>query len=85
MYVLLCGHVNFQQILKMGSSNSIIDEKMSRITNEQISQLNNGTISPISFTIFLYNFYFVLRYPKFYTDLSIKKYNLIFESVGVLT
>lgn len=69
----------------MGCNESVSNDSIVGITDEQIEQIKSSTISPVSYQIFLNNFYFVSRYDKFYTDLPLDKQLLVLENVGTLT
>lgn len=68
----------------MGCNESISNDTFEYVINEQIQQIKSDTISPLSYQIFLNNFYFVSRYNKFYTELPLDKQLLIIEQVGAL-
>ena len=55
----------------MGCNASVSNDKVVGITDQQIQQIYDGTISPISYQVFLKNFYFVSRYSGFYNNLSL--------------
>ena len=69
----------------MGCNASVTNDTIEQITDEQIQQIKNETISPVSYQIFLNNFYFVSRYDKFYTDLPLEKQLQVLENVGPLS
>lgn len=69
----------------MGCNGSISNEKIDQIIDQQISQIKDGTISPLSFQVFLNNFYYISRNNKFYTDLPLDKQILVLENIGPLS
>ena len=69
----------------MGCNTSITNDFITRITNEQLNEIENDTISPLSFHFFLKNFYFISRYAKFYIQLPLKKQTLILETLSQLS
>lgn len=69
----------------MGCTGSISNETMDKIIDQQIKQIKDGSISPLSYQIFLNNFYYVSRYKNFYTDLPSDKQISVLENIGPLS
>ena len=69
----------------MGCNASVSNEVIDQITEEQIQEIKDGTILPVSYQFFLNNFYFISRYDRFYTELPLDKQLLVLENVGPLS
>ena len=68
----------------MGCGASVSPERLEKTTNEQIKSLKNGTMSDLSYQIFLKNFYFVCTIKNFYT-LPLETALTIIDDVGILS